>query len=357
MTALVMVRPRFDGRGLHATALLTGVAVAAGTYLLSHPGHFVSLLTHLAIQSLLPRPVQAFIWIILVLVVSAALGVLFARRCQRLAPVFAVGQVYGSAVVLTYCVARWLQEPTLVGMTAGTYGIVLPSLFVVMAAAFVGSMFGAGNLLMCRFCSRYLFRILEQDGTLCWGCGYIFGHATIATCPECGRSRNNSQNTASPRKSLGARRVLARIGATSIIVLAVTAVLLRTTTPIYPAGNALSKLPNTNTMATLPMFDARISNGLAQVNNAWDSFGAVQNLPGHPQMVLGICYESNPRPGQPTMQLQLLARPTRQGPPAEDGDPIVLCNLDRAQADSVLQFGVPKELAQAMVAAAERAQW
>ena len=100
------------------------------------------------------------------------------------------------------------------------------------------------------------------------------------------------------------------------------------------------------------------SGGPSEFTDAWPCFIAAQEIVHRDEFVLDICYYDPPDPYQPLMQLQLLANASEGGFVVGDpGNPVIIVNLDQAQADHVMNQGVPQELIDAMIAAADAAGW
>jgi len=89
------------------------------------------------------------------------------------------------------------------------------------------------------------------------------------------------------------------------------------------------------------------------------AFVEIDHLPGTAGMTVLVVYNANPATDPPAMQLQLMARRDLENGDfiGEVGDPLVLSDLSTAQAEQVLQDGVPDSLIEAMVQAALDAGW
>ena len=110
------------------------------------------------------------------------------------------------------------------------------------------------------------------------------------------------------------------------------------------------------------IFYTRMTSAGRQMYDNKAAMVAFHRIPEQPDMVLSICYNANPKTDPPPMQLQLLAK---TDPPLMSygflwggpGDPVVLCDLNPQQVDYVFNHGVPEPLVEAMVSAAEEADW
>lgn len=78
----------------------------------------------------------------------------------------------------------------------------------------------------------------------------------------------------------------------------------------------------------------------------------------HPDMILHIAYNANPKTDPPPMQLQLLGRVDADGRASGDyGDPVVLCDLNQQQVNWVFVNEIPQPLIDEMIQVAIDAGW
>ncbi len=271
-------------------------------------------------------------------------------RSQQPLALYLAGQVFGSCYVIGF----WLVT---IALSPGGGGAVALQGWAIIAvvSVVIGVVFGLINLLLRVFTTSFLFIIVEQDGTLCYRCGYKIGAVPIsARCPECGTqvSASTAHGELSSRSSKRAR-VIVRIFA--IVALAV---FLVTWGKVYtkvsrPTDRFLDQFEREQNAFTGPMF------GRGPNVPGWEAIGTYYPVPGDPTKLICIMYEPDPVPGQPAMQVQLRASSqVRSGKVLPVfGDPLILCDITTDEAVYVIEHGLPRSLEAAFVDAASAVGW
>jgi hypothetical protein len=219
-----------------------------------------------------------------------------------------------------------------------------------MVEAAIGSaVFGAGAGLLAlglRWFVRWIVVTFEeQDGSLCWRCGYRLGSPRIQRCPECGTPaafhRYRFGRTLAPLWWACAR---SRVGSVALLV-----VLLSAGSWMFVANGGPGTLRFVRRIGTERgseltfgwMYDVEKPSPYAgrPVPAVWRPFA------GQRDHGLLVCYLPDDETGLPATQIWL---GIQIGPADSRGlgaaTPAVLCELDRAQADWVLRHGLPDPL-------------
>ena len=354
----ILVRPRYDTHGMLVYSAICGVACGFLYYPLVR---LISFFTNAAVLYFgFPG---RLVWLLLVLqplllplAVALPLAVLSARKCQRPGPVFLMGQSFGAFFLLGYQGLSWYLHPF-----RGPFLHWISLLLIMLVAVLVGALFGLANLVLRQFMIMMRGRIVEQDGTLCWHCGYIVGRPPQSErCPECGgpttTRRPERRSIIKDLRDFGRKRArLVGLIVFGALLIAAGRQFLRHQSPVV---SMLAGISGVSELFHGPMMKTGTRNGALTLVGGWEATGVVRPIDGDPVRVLTICYVAQPGPEQPSMQIQLMAKvpgaPSEMGQP---GDPVVLVNLDAAQATFVKDFGVPESLTKAIIEAADQAGW
>lgn len=295
---------------------------------------------------LIGRPLAALLAAALV---GGVLAVRFSRRCQRIWPVYRAGHAYWSS-----CFAGlWL---TSVLLAPGSGAVPLFWYAVIIAAALVIGTVGGFTNLLIRQLSLLFLQVIEQDGTLCWQCGYRVGSPpTGPRCPECGTATTWKKPLPILDRigSLAKRRWPVVVGTLGVAcIIALVGLYRHTISPKQRFAEALADNDN-------QMSGAMVGTRTTTSHLAWEATGVWRDIRADQTKVLMVLYEPHPDPQQPPMQLRIGSlTAVRLGPSVPtDGTPFVVCDLNDEQSKYALVNGVPESLIDAMVKAANDASW
>jgi hypothetical protein len=315
----VLVVPRFSARGTVCLPLLLGslVGIAGG---LTRPGfatgttaEIVLVIGHLVGPDL---------------VMATAAALLLPRRWA----VFLTVLTFSSFHVFFNEFTRSLIDPTnrgaamLVGRSPQGF-LQLVFSFLVFGLALATLALGLRWL-----ARRIVLTLVEQDGGLCWRCGYRAGSDSIRACPECGIAAGQGQRFKHAFHMAGFAKRSARIALAA-------AALLVTMLALVWAGDAEVR----RLAGFYWRFPERIGGhvpGSVPVATAWITLDAGRGL--------RVDYAPGDHAMTPPMELRLAVKGTGAiGAYIQHVQPGALCQLNRAQAQHVIAQGIPASLIQA----------
>jgi hypothetical protein len=346
----IKVRPRFDARGVLLFNAVAGIPMSGPQWLATYTQTGSALFSYLKAVGLSFATLSLGMFL-----VPLALAITLAQRCQRARLAFWAGFAYGTAFAVS---GLWALGYSGLGAVASLGALCSIPFVLALLGSLPGAVFGMGYLAVNKVFQKIRYTVQEQDGSMCWTCGYVVGDPPLADrCSECGTPVHPPIVQASPFRRLRlAYKRSASVLSTVLGLAMVACVVLPLSLQAARVGR-FTKIPGGGTTAGVPMFELAPLNGTMQMVGAWEAMATLQDVPERPQMVLAICHDPSHAIGQPVIQLQLLAKPSRQGPPSEYGDPVLVCNLDQAQAQQVLDHGVPTQLVEALRDAADNAGW
>ncbi|NNF64225.1 MAG: hypothetical protein HKN07_08175 [Acidimicrobiia bacterium] len=272
--------------------------------------------------------------------------------------------------ILTGAVVAYLSPRRRTAFVAGAalgMGFVSTSLFqfhlvAVSANSVVSSIFlvGIGALLLCGLttaaCSLTALVVTTQEqlGRSCPSCMYPI-HETAQTyrCPECGELANDLLS-----REEDTRRFVAWVNRWSPYALLLTGVLAAVVLAIEATPRFQSRTEFQRFCEQIG--GQRCSSHFFESERARPPFSASVAIPSDPSKLLLVVYDPDSRHDQPPMQIRLqwvIQMPTGYPPAFGDGNPAILCNLDRDQAQRVLRDGIPASLHDSLIAAANDAGW
>lgn len=222
---------------------------------------------------------------------------------------------------------------------------------------FVAVVGGALGLIVRAIVKSIFVTVLEQDGTLCPSCGRKFFDRDVLRCPGCGESPHQTPTWWSrfPSASFVYRR--SRLITVIILIAAASMVIRHSLAVVGPMQRFHDQYMG-------PEFTIHFVNMLSEDyyedGVSWKEQGHLQILADDPTKALLIIYAPGARWSQPTMQIRLTwTLVISPGSPATflDGLPAIITNLDRRQAQLVIEHGVPQTLIEALLDATSMAGW
>ena len=347
MYSKTIVRPRYATRDIVLWAAIFGCVSGIALHLILN--NQLVKFAYSAVEALFPPLIQLLLFAPPFVLVVLPFAIFFARRCQRPWAVYLAGHTFGFSSVLGYLISAWFRGPA-IGFTL----MLWMALLLAVGFLGIGIILGLANLGLRQLNYSTRFRILEQDGTLCWHCGYTVGDpAQSDRCPECGDPTQDRADDYQRGRLLTRKR--AHVLAGALFVLLAGTVGWRILNHEVTAAGVLSSIAGADRARKTAMLKLGVREDRLTLVGAWETVGVARPVAGHPDKVLAVCFDPSPRRGQPHMQLQLLAR--AQFVTWRYGDPVVVCDLSQEQVAYVREHGLPDSLVTAMVEAAESAGW
>lgn len=198
--------------------------------------------------------------------------------------------------------------------------------------------------------------VLEQDGTLCPNCGYKLVPRDVVRCSECGRDPQlrRSRSRRLTRFLYGHARLILIV----VLVISGTATVHHLVTVIGPLKRFHDQFESSEFGVT---YSRMASDDHYQDGVTWPAQGLTQVLSNDPTRAILILYAPGASWSQPIMQIRLhWAQKPKAGFPATtlDGLPAVMTNLNKEQAEFVIEHGsVPQTLIDALLEAATEVGW
>jgi hypothetical protein len=231
---------------------------------------------------------------------------------------------------------------------------------VIAACAAIG---GVVCLIVHWLAHTFLFTVVEDNGSYCLRCGYQIGDPSvtppaITVCPECGAPRELARHQrARPirlfdRARRAARPALAILAATMLIVVAGT---VYRAAPIVRFLARFGVLGGLRNQAPGPITAWGASGPNYAI--ACDAAGAIQRFDEGwgKGVILVVRFAMDPPHGLPPMQIMLAVESMGPGERSISyGAPYVFCDLDGAQAEYVIDHGLPAPLVAEFRAASTR---
>ncbi len=280
-------------------------------------------------------------------------AVILSCLCQRRAIVVASGYAFcfGAVFVASFrVVAATAGDPLVVLIAVIPLGIL--SLFL----AIIG---GALAPLVCSMIKALFVEVLEQDGTLCPNCGYELMPLNIPRCPECGK---NPQQSPAVRGAIShlSRLLYRQSRHITIIVLIVLAGMT-----VYHSLTAVGPMMRFSNRFDINRYGRTSADmygeDFYQDDVTWRATGFTQILADDPTRAILVLYAPGAGWSQPIMQIRLQwAQKPKAGFPTTtfDGLPAVMTNLNKEQAEFVIEHGsVPQTLIDALLEAATEVGW
>lgn len=220
-----------------------------------------------------------------------------------------------------------------------------------VAIGFVaGAILGSVALAITR---HLVFRTVEQNGLLCWRCGYNTGSERVLNCPECGTPGDPKRF-----RSRWLHRVVAvgrRIGWAVCLALLLIGIGIEGAACYHNKDSPRSRF--VQAMAK----HGRVEPGtIYAIGGTLDPQGVTllvrTPLDASQRLDLLIVHvPPPPRADGAVMQLQVAQTPSLTG--GFVACPQVLCNLNAVQAEVVMAAGVPESLKDAMLKASAAISW
>lgn len=232
-------------------------------------------------------------------------------------------------------------------------GALLALCLTSLVIALLGGSIGIAVLAMMRTVGVV---VLEQDGTLCPNCGYKLVPRDVVRCSECGQD---------PQLPRGRARRLsrflyghARLILIVVLVISGTATVHHLVTVIGPLTRFHDQFESSEFGVT---FSRMASDDYYQDGITWPAEGFTQELSDDPTRAIVVLYAPGASRSQPIMQIRMhWAQKPKAGFPTAtfDGVPAVMTNLNREQAEFVIERGsVPQTLIDALLEAATEVGW
>lgn len=242
--------------------------------------------------------------------------------------------------------------------TAGGSSVVSPLLILVcILSLFVALVGGALGLVVNVIVKTIAVTVLEQNGTLCPTCGYKLVPQDVPRCPECGKNPHRTPTWWSGFPSATFVYKRSRL-ITIIAVMAAAGMVVRDIlVMVGPMQQFHDRFKGPEESFALV---SMLSEDYHQDDVIWREQGHIQTLSDDPTRALLIIYAPGARWSQPTMQIRLTwTTVTPPGFPTSffDGLPEIMANLDRRQAELVIEHGVPQTLIDALLEATSTAGW
>lgn len=280
-------------------------------------------------------------------------AVILSCLCQRRTIAVASGYAFCFGAVF---VASFYLVNTTFGEPIAVLVSVLPLCILSLFLATVGGVLAP---VVCSVVKEFFVEVVEQDGTLCPNCGYKLVPRDIQRCPECGKDPNQHQATPSALSQLSMflYRHSRRITIVVLILLASKTVhhSLTAVGPMMRFYDRFDMYSYGTTSADMYGED------FYQDSVTWRATGFTQILPDDPTRAILVLYAPGVSWSQPIMQIRLhLAMKPKAGFPTStiDGAPVVMTNLNKEQAEFVIEHGsVPQSLIDALLEAAAEVGW
>jgi hypothetical protein len=355
----IRVVPAYDPRGSLVWSAVFGGACGL---LYLGPGALLSINGAGALSGLLGFcflvPGCALIWQLLPLILALPFALRFARHCQRVRQTYLVGLVFGTSFILMPSLISFWGTTALI---SGLRDLLWIGVFLLWALL-IGSVFGLLNLLLRWIVRSSRYVLLEQDGTLCWTCGYPVGRVEGAMrCSECGLlfDRQRTDRSWLARLTRAAKRH-SRVVLALLCVSFVAMIGHRLVTISLPKNAMFDRVSKEGSIFRGHMFNAAASAKVGWTPAyGWEATGLCVELPDESIMHLIIMYEPNPGPGQPFVQLQLAPATAGAFGSLLPGfaNPFIVCDLTEAQTELVREHGLPSSLIDALKKTAVDAGW
>lgn len=332
--APVRVIPPFRCRGLYAaTASLAIVLAAAQTGLMQV--NAVSQLRASLIAELAVTLGPPFVFVLA-----------FAALSQRRTPVLLSAFLFGFIHLLTLIITGSLAAASDRGSS-----LLTSTLLAMLAVSCISGVITALFALVIRWLARtFVVTLAEQTGQLCTHCGYTVDPASLPVCPECGLAPDFGRVRL---RRLHAAGDMLRRRARPTLVSLLTLLAAATAVTVGTSGLKLDRFRRAvNRDGSSSSASGLIeSTGPEGYRQRW-VVGAWKPGPNSPGLGVIVAYDPSAGPDDPVMQIRAATR-TTIGPAAYSMTNLpVVCTLTRAQAEQVLQHGLPDALLEAMLAAA-----
>lgn len=294
--------------------------------------------------------------------VLLATGMWFNRQTQRPLYLFFAGLVAGCFYHVAWMFWAALSiAPMEMTRSPREYGIAL------LAVGLFAVAVGTAYVMLCLANRSMWFEIVEQDGYLCWHCGYCMSGVRSPQCPECGKSPDR------PRARWPLLRRVLEAGAQHSRVIAI--VLLAAVATIACQRYILRVRPMRQFLHCFIdekqqnfFFDTFYPNGTSNPRSAWNAhdgvyeftYGFFLPISRSPDHCLIVFYDPLRREDQAKMQIRLAyARSTGiLGLPAVyEWEPRIICNVNSPVADRICRDSIPDALISELLASAVSAGW
>lgn len=277
-------------------------------------------------------------WLFLPTVWAIFLG----RCCQHKAYAFTIGLLFGSIWTLSAWISGHLDH------ISSNWNSPATIMQYVLSSLGLGLAFGIICLLTVP-AYRWLFsKIIEQDGTLCPGCGYCVSYCVDNRCSECGvdlSSPTRPQNVVfRVADALWRRRILTLICLVAIST-TVTGIKIQSMRPFTRFRDRFSEHGVVYYVSAYPR-GVGVTRAIADVP---DKALILEIYRGHiwesAYIEIGLGAIANVPASNLTM------------PPATEGDPRIVCRLTPPQTEFVLAEDIPKSLIDALLSKAQEVGW
>lgn len=343
----VLVKPSYDRRGSVTWTAITAFVLGAASYYLPNK-IFVEYFFFTSMLSRTMLTIVGLVTSIVPIVIAAILAFRFLNRCRSPLFVYVIGHIFGTSALL----GMYWSFLIAVDDLYFNKSMYVFAAMIVTSCIVLGAISGGLLLLVQTILIGVQGDIIEQDGSLCWVCGYVVGSpAQHARCPECGEiiEQPSLKRPTSAGVFSGFRKRFAILFGLTFLL----GIILPVTLHVKATEKTVATLQGDGELVGMGMINFQSQNPPV-LGPFWECLGSIREVPGHPQMVLAVCASSDRMPEQPCMQLQLGATSPYR---FEYGDPVVVVNLDCNQAEWVKTNGVPQSLVDAMVEAAEKNNW
>lgn len=343
---MILVRPRLRLEPLIELSLLLGATVGL-------------LLSYIYFASLTPMgnyylgTALWFSWTNISLSLSLFI-VILSCFCQRRLPIALCGYVFSFGAILVAGI-RFINMTGSAGHTL-LPAMLIPLFILSLLLASIGAVLA---IVICMLLKATLVVVLEQDGTLCANCGYKLMIPNATCCSECGAETHKHQTKCGAlRNSISF--LYRRSRYLTIIVFLVTTIfsvryLLVAVAPMM-IFNSKFLGSEYNFIGGYMLSGDYYNNGFV----TWKTSGYTKIIKANTTKAIVIYYEPVPKQSQPIMQIRLLwAQNIAPGfaPATFDGVPAVMANLNKEQAEYVIENGIPQTLIDAMLKASSDASW
>lgn len=211
------------------------------------------------------------------------------------------------------------------------------------------------SLVALGVCRSFVFRLVEQDGTLCEVCAYPAGRSRSTRCPECGSPANEAPTTSRTSRLIEwiARHRLFSIGPpAAIIVIGIVWLLLSARDHRLLGNDSWDGGPWETVFWSL---SAPLDFGPATCAHQPFSEGSVMHIAV--DLAQRSAWQSR------HMRIRIASRQSlaSTGRPRSfeivNGDPVIQCIVPPEHITAVLRNGPPAELISRLQRAAEQADW
>lgn len=317
----------------------------------------------------LPRPLSTALFLIPLVVPTVLIAAVVARRVARMRTVLGFGVTMMAGFILAAGIVSTLHFSTPVQVPRALD--LSWSMLVVAAAALVyGVLAGWFGWWVSR---AVLPHVVEQTGTLCWGCGYDRGPGPISVCPECARPAEPDRR-AGPRWTAAFDRLAARARTVTTLLLIAFAAWSgwQIFTRILPVQRFYAAFRETSVpepSSQSPWCWLYVPPG-AMPSGVWDGAAACVPFADDPGRGVIVAYwpggPRNAGGGGVRMRVQYAQMPQPVVLPAgvppvaypDEGSTRVYADLDARQARMVVAAGrVPPGLVEALRARAAEVGW